>query len=415
MRRLIAALLALAFIGGCAPVQKTIPGVLRMGESEEPDSLNLMYGNNASTDEISSLLYSSILRFDDNGNLFPDLALAVPTKENRGISADGKTITVHLRKNARWSDGQPLTSADWIYTYRAVNNPKNNIKSNYGWGDIASAEAPDAYTIVVHLKKPSVAAFDVLTMGGTAYPPLPSHALANAPDLNKAAINSAPISSGPFVLKAWNHGSALVFEPNPYYWRGPAHLKQLIWKILPDNNTQFSQLQTHEIDLYRNVDANSVSRLSSLKDIVVTHRLLANWRHLGINMSRPILSDIRVRQAIASGIDWKYINDTIYHGIHQLAVSDVFPQLWAAPKLPPYVYDRAHAQALLAEAGWMPGPNGIRMKNGQPLHLTISANNAAKSNEQSEVVMQSQMRALGIDLQIRNYPASLFFARNGPL
>lgn len=415
MRRIVAALIALAWVTGCASAPKTIPGVLRVGESEEPDSLNLMYGNSSETDEISSLLYSFLIRYDDNGNYIPDLALAVPTKANHLVSPDGKTITVHLRKNAKWSDGAPLTAADWLYTYHAVNNPKNNIKSKYGWEDIASADAPDPYTIVVHLKKPSVAAYDVLTMGGTSYPPLPSHALANVADLNKAAINNAPISSGPFVLKAWNHGSSLIFEPNPFYYRGPAHLKQLIWKILPDTNTQFSQLQTHEIDLYRNVDANSVSRLSSVSGIVVTHRLIGNWRHLGINVSRPILSDLRVRQAIAAGIDWKRINDTIYHGIHQLAVSDIYPQLWAAPKLPPYTYDPAHAKALLAQAGWEPGPNGILQKGGQPLRIMISANNAAKSNEQSEVMMQSQLRGLGIDLEIRNYPASLFFSRSGPL
>jgi peptide/nickel transport system substrate-binding protein len=415
MRRVIAALSLLVLAVACTSGAKTIPGVLRMGEQEEPDSLNLMFGNNSASDEVSSLMYSFLIRYDDNGNLIPDLATAVPTRTNGGVTADGKTITVHLRKNARWSDGEPVTSADWMFTYHAVNNPRNNVKSKYGWDQIASANAPDPYTIVVHFKQPSVAAYDILTMGGTAYPPLPAHLLAKLPDINTASINSAPIASGPFVLKSWNHGSSLVFEPNPYYWRGAAKLKQIIWKILPDTNTQYAQLQTHEIDLYRNVDSNSVYRLKTVRGISVQHRLIANWRHLGINVSRPILSDVRVRQAIAAGVDWKRINDTVYHGINQLAVSDVFPQVWAAPKLLPYTYDPALAKSLLSQAGWHPGADGMMRRGGQPLRLTISANSAAKTNEQSELLIQSMLRALGIDLTIRNYPATLMFARNGPL
>lgn len=423
MHRLIAILCILAFaactktaeVGGGGRHSWTIPGVVRLGEPQEPDSLNLMFGNNASTDEVSALLFSFLLRFDDNGNYFPDLATAVPTKRNGGISADGRTITIHLRKNARWSDGVPVTAQDWMFTYHAVLNPRNNVKSRYGWDHIASAQAPDPYTLVIHLKQPSVAALDILTMGGTAYPPLPAHILAKLPDINRAPFNNAPISSGPFVLKEWTHESQLVFVPNPYYWRGAPHLQKLIWKVVPDTNTLLNQLRTHEIDVYRGVESNQVAQLSSIAGISIQHRIVANWRHLGINMSRPNLSDVRVRQAIADGVDWKRINDTVYHGINQLALSDVFPQLWAAPALPPYTFDPKHAAELLAQAGWTPGPDGILRKNGVPLHLTISASLSAKTNQASEVVIQSMLRKIGIDVEIKNYPSSLMFAQNGPL
>ncbi len=415
MRRLLAAVLLACAIAGCAKAPATVPGVIRLGEQQEPDSLNLMFGNNSATDEVSALLYSFLLRVDDEGNLIPDLATAVPTRSNGGISRDGKTITLHLRHNARWSDGVPVTAADWLFTLSAVRNSRNNVKSNYGWDGIASANAPDPYTLVIHLKAPSVAAFDVLTMGGTAYPPLPAHLLAKLPDINRAAFNAHPISSGPYVLKAWNHGASLVFVPNPYYWRGAPHNKEILWKIVPDTNTLFNQLKTHEIDLYPGIDSNSVPRLGELHGIAIQHRLVANWRHLGINMSRPLLSDVRVREALAEGIDWKRINDTVYHGINGLALSDVFPESWAAPKLPPYRYDPAHARALLAQAGWKLGSDGFLHRGAQTMRLTISASISAKSNEQSEVVMQSMLRSLGVDLTIRNYPSSLMFAQNGPL
>ncbi|MDE2482226.1 MAG: peptide ABC transporter substrate-binding protein [bacterium] len=423
MRRIISLVLLVA-LAACARTggtianghnSWTIPGTLRMGEQEEPDSLNLMFGNNAATDEVDGLIYASLMRYDDEGNYIPDLATVVPSKANGGISKDGKTIVVHLRHDARWSDGVPVTAADWMFTYHAVLNPRNNIKSDYGWTEIASANAPNPYTIVIHLKHPSVGAFDVLTMGGTAYPPLPAHLLAKLPDINHASINAQPISSGPFVLQRWNHGSSLVFVPNPYYWRGPAHLKQLIWKVIPDTNTLFAELQTHDIDVYRNVETNQVSRLGSIQGITVMHRLIGNWRHLGINMSRPLLRDVRVREAIAEGIDWKRLNDTVYQGINQLAVSDVFPESWAAPELPPYRYDPAHAKALLAQAGWRMGSDGVLHKGPIALRITISATNAAKSNATTEVVIQSALKALGIDVAVRNYPPSLMFSREGPL
>lgn len=421
-KRWIAALAALALAactktggstGGHNPW--TTPGVLRIGDQEEPDSLNLMFGHNAASDYASALIYSFLLRYDDNGNYIPDLATEVPTLQNGGISRDQRTIVFHLRKNARWSDGAPVTAQDWLYTYKAVRNPRNNTKTRYGWDDIASANAPDPYTLVIHLKKPSVAAFGDLTMGGSAYPPLPSHLLAHVQDLNDAAINSRPVSSGPYVLKQWSRGSSLVFEPNPYYFRGAPKLKQLIWKIIPDTNTLFSELQTHEIDIYPSVDSNAVARLSRISGIAVLHRTVANWRHLDINTSVPQLADRRVRQAIAYGIDWKRINDTVYHGYNELAVSDVYPQSWAAPKLPPYVYDPRRAAALLKSAGWNLGADGVLHKGPLAMRLTLSATTSAKSNEQSEVVMQSLLKKLGIDVTIRNYPPSLMFAQNGPL
>jgi peptide/nickel transport system substrate-binding protein len=419
-----AALATLVLATGCvrqAPTASssgnswTIPGVLRLGEDEEPDGLNLMFAHNAAADTISGLLFSFILRYDPDGNYVPDLATVVPTTHNGGISADNMTLTVHLRKGVVWADGVPLTAADWLFTYNAVMNSQNNVKTRYGWDTIASASAPDPYTIVIKLKKPTVQVLGILAMGGAGYPPMPAHLLAKLPNINTAEFNNKPLSSGPYLLKAWNHGSSLEFVPNPRYFRGAPKLKQVIWKVIPDVNTLFSQLQTHDVDVYPGVNANSVARLSSIPGITVDKRLIASWRHLGINMSRPLLADVRVRQAISEAVDWKRINDTIYHGINQLAVSDVFPHSWAAPTLPPYRYDPQHAHELLAAAGWTMGSDGVLHKGPLAMHLTISATTGHIENDQSEVLIQSNLRPFGIDVQIRNHPATLLFAQNGPL
>jgi peptide/nickel transport system substrate-binding protein len=393
----------------------TIPGVLRIGNTEEPNSLNLMFGHNLATDEITCLLFSFILRNDANGNLFPDLATEVPTLQNGGISKDGKTITVHLRHGVRWSDGYPLTAADWIFTYHAVLNPANNTKTNYGWDKIASASAPDPYTIVIHLKQPSVEGIEILTMGGDAYPPLPAHLLAKLPNINNAQFNSAPVSSGPFILKQWNHGNSLTFVANPLYFRGKPKLKEIVWKVIPNTQTLLTQLASHEIDVYANVNEDQIAQLSGISGIRIEHRLVAWWQHLGLNTEKPQLSDVRVRTAIAEGVDWKRILDTVYHGYGVPALSDVFPQSWAAPKLPPYTYDPVAAKRLLAQAGWKIGADGVLHKGALAMDLTLIAGADDEENEGAEVLVQSMLKPLGFNVTIHNYPRNYLFAQDGPI
>jgi peptide/nickel transport system substrate-binding protein len=391
----------------------TIHGVLRIGMPDEPDSLNPLFSHSDSSDQVDGMIFSYILRYDDNGNYIPDLATVVPTIQNGGISKDGKTITIHLRKDAKWADGVPLTAADWMFTYSAVFNKNNNTKSLYGWDDIASAKAPDPYTIVVRLKAPMAAFIGTLAPGN--YPPLPKHILGNLPQINTATFNEKPLSSGPFMLTAWNHGSSLEFVPNPYYFRGRAKLNKVIWKVIPDVNTIFNQLRTHDIDVYPTVDENSISQLGSIPGITVTKKLIADWRRLLFNTNRPLLKDVRVRLAIAEAVNWKNINDTVYHGCNQMAVSDIYPDLWAAPNIPPYNYDVADAKTLLAAAGWTAGTDGVLQKNGQPLNLEISTGTSKQENVQAEVIIQQELKQIGITVEVRNYPNAELFSRVGPL
>src|SRR5271154_2588772 len=114
----------------------TIPGVLRIGESEEPDALNPLFSNNSAADRIETLLFAYVFRYDAHGNLIPEIATVVPTYANGGIARDNRTITLHLRHGVRWSDGAPLDGRDLRFTWRAVMNERNNTKVRLGWDDI---------------------------------------------------------------------------------------------------------------------------------------------------------------------------------------------------------------------------------------------------------------------------------------
>jgi len=393
----------------------TIPHVLRLGEPDEPDNLNPLFANNAAADLAFGLIYSYPLRYDRDGNFIPDLLTVVPTLANGGIAKDNMTMTLHFRKDAKWADGVPLTADDWMFTYAAVNNPHNNVKTNYGWDQIARVDEPDKYTVVIHLKRPTVTAYGILAAGGSGYPPLPKHLLGSLPDINTASFNSKPLASGPYVLTAWNHGSSLEFAPNPYYFRGKPKLSKIEWRVVPDVSTLFNQLQTHEIDVYAAINESSIAQLKNVTGVTVDRRLVASWRRLQFNVSRPSLQDVRVRKAIAEAVDWKDINDTVYHGLNALATSDVFPKSWAAPTIPRYAFDVEDAKRLLASAGWTPGPNGILQKDGAPLHLQVSTGTNKQENIKAEEVIQQMLKAVGIDVEIKNYPVNILFARDGPL
>lgn len=426
MRKLGALILACALgLGACTKVSDTAStsgrhrwteaGHLRYGSAYEPDTLNPLFANTQASADTTYILFEPVFRYDPDGALIPAAVTVVPTLQNGGISPDGKTITLHFRKGMRWSDGAPYDARDLKFTWKAVMNPRNNTRLTNGWDEIAAIDLPDNLTARVHLKRVDAGILGIFAVGGAGYPPLPAHLLEKLPDINKAAFNSKPISSGPFVLDAWNHGSSLVFSPNPYYWRGKPGLQKLTYLFIPSAETLLSQTRTHEIDVYDGIDENQIAELPQIPGIVVTKRLIAYWRRLAFNTARPQLSDVRVRRAIAEAVDWDRMNQTIFHGYNTRAVSDIAPTSWAAPHVANYPYDPAAAKKLLDAAGWIPGPDGIRRKNGVTLRFSVSTTNAKQSNTQAEVQMQQQLAQVGIALDIKNYPGSLLFAHDGPV
>ncbi|MBD5606069.1 MAG: hypothetical protein IAI48_13425, partial [Candidatus Eremiobacteraeota bacterium] len=366
---IVRALAAIALISACTRTGDVAPGGgrhpwtaaghLRIGSPDEPDNINPLFAHTDATDQIDALVFAPLFRYDPHGNFVPELATVIPTYANGGISRDSKTIVLHMRRGVRWSDGAPLTARDLRFTWRAVRNPRNNTKSDYGWTDITAIDVPDDATAIVHLRVPNA---NVLGLfgggGGDAYPPLPEHLLGKLPDLNSAPFNAAPISSGPFVLRAWNHGSSLEFVENGAYWRGPPKLAAISWKIVPNPDTLFEQLRTHEIDVLPTVGDTFAARLGGIEGLRVVKTLSANWRRLAINCARPGLRDVVVRRAIAEAVDWDRMNRTVYHGLNLRAHSDLPPDSWAAPDIPLYPYDPAGAARALDAAGWRVGPGG---------------------------------------------------------
>ncbi len=410
---------AVALVGACTRVATapgtghhgwTQPGTLRVGAYEEPDSLNPAITTMAFAGDIFQLLFDGLIRYDDRGRAVPDLAVAVPTRSNGGISPDGLTITYHLAPNARWSDGVPLTSADVAFTYRALMNPANNVITRHGYDRILRIQTPDARTVLVRLKErfaPAVYLFRDLSAGAI----LPAHVLARYPDINRVPFNTAPVGSGPYVLAAWEHGNEMRFDANPRYFRGRPKIPHVVFRFIPDQNTLLAQLRAHEIDLAYDLPSYRVGEVRAMDGIRISTTSTSHWEHMALNVRHPPLDDRRVRLALCYALDQKAIFAKIYHGYGTPGPTDQNPDFgWYDARLHYYPYDVGRAERMLDAAGWRPASDGMRYKNGQRLETSISTVAGVKEREALEILLQSEWRRIGLQLTIKNYPAQTLFA-----
>ena len=276
----------------------TQPHILRYATSEDISSLNPLLSQQATLGMMSSLTMAFLIKWDRNNHPFPELATEVPTIKNGGVSKDGLTITYHLRKGVKWSDGAPFTADDVIWTEHAVMNPANNVTSRSGWDRILKMDEPDKYTVVFHLSKPYAPFIVTFFSSGGANPcVLPKHLLAQYPDINHVAYNSRPVGIGPFKYKNWSRAQRVVMVANPLYWRGMPKLKEIDFEIIPDRNTVLTALQAHTLDLWYPVPGSYFigQHLNQLSGFTYIRQPAYYFGHLDFNVQRPAMKDPAVR------------------------------------------------------------------------------------------------------------------------
>jgi peptide/nickel transport system substrate-binding protein len=398
--------------GGANPW--TRHGVLRIGSYEELDNLNPILTTELFVSDVCQLLYSGLIDYDDHGEPVPDVALAVPSQTNGGISKDGKIITYHLRHGVVFSDGVPLTSADVKFTWQQIVNPNNNAASRYPYDDVDSIDTPDPYSVVVHLKVPLSPFVGFFMRNGSLGSILPKHLLGSYADLNHVPFNLSPVGSGPYTIARYEPGVLLLLRANPRYWRGRPKLETIEYHIVPNQNTLLTEMEGHEIDFYFDAPEVQYAQLKATQGVRVTARPNQTFEHISFNCGRPPLDDVRVRRAIAYAIDWQKLADTVYLGLGQPGMADIAPSSWAYdPSVHQYAFDPEKARALFAEAGWKPNADGMLAKDGVPLSLTITTVAGVTSRAKAEERIQQDLRHIGIDLEVHNAQANLLFATYG--
>ena len=362
-----------------------------------------MLAQSIQDNEILRLIYDPLIACDRAGNPVPALAAVVPARSNGGISRDGLTITYHLRKDVRWHDGTPFTSADVAASFRAVMDPRSVVASRHGYDAVARIATPDAYTVRFRLKRP-FAPFvgTVFAESDAPYYVAPAHLLRGGP-LARSSLNGAPVGTGPYRLVRWARGEVIELAANETYWNGKPSIPRIAIRFIADENTQLVGLRGGDVDGVIGVSANAAVQARAIPHVrIVTSPLNAYWGVMMNNAPGRPTADVRVRRALAAAIDATSFRDNVTHGYYGVPIADLPPVLWAADRaLRPVRHDLADARRLLASAGYGPA---------RPLALDLAMLQSSQTHRVEAVALQGQLTALGIEVRIHPYLGNVFDA-----
>ena len=364
--------------------------------SYEPDTMNV-YSTHLLADVQTCVIEGLIIPNRDM-EYVAVLSKEVPTVENGGIVLlnNGRMdIIYHLQENVKWHDGKPFTSADVKATWEALKNPHWEAEGKDGVEDIEDIECPDDLTVICHYKYPVADYASTLFTFGI----MPKH-LIEGVDLNEQTGYNRDgfIGTGPYKFKEWKDGEYIELVRNTDYWREGAYMDGMIFKFIPDYNTQIVQLRTGEIDFAMGIPLDSFSEVSSIRGYKVESVLLNAWGHLDFNHRNPILGTERVvREAINLCVDKETMCSELLGGLGEPIESYWmnFDYYYNA-NLPKHEYNPQKAAQLLDEAGWRLGPDGVRVKNGQRLEFRmIGRTNNIEENKITNVI-EDELKRIGI-------------------
>lgn len=376
-----------------------VPHELRIGLVNDPSSLNPLFVTSQNAVDIGQLYTETLAGLSPQNELIPLLAQRIPTRANGDISSDGLTLTYHLRRDNRFADGVPLTSADVAFTYRVILDPRNPVTSSAPYRLIASLTTPDRYTVRIRLRRPWAAATsELFAVSDYAFGILPAHIFHGSTDLSRSPWNERPFGSGPFMVESWQHGDRIVLRPNPYARRKP-HLSRLVFKIVPDQSTLFIQLRTHAVDIADLIEKQAI-RARSMSGIRLTETPQNHTDFIEFQTQRPPTDNPLIRRALIEAIDGDAIAKNVYFGLHPQATTEIPSTLWAHDaSIRQISYDPQRARNDLAKAGW---------KAGTSLDFAFLGTNELA--RELATLVQANLAAVGVKLTLHGYPSTLFFA-----
>ncbi len=413
--RIIAVAVAVALAAGCAKKQDAAEtsapssGVVpAYGDAIVEGSIGDVSGfltavtSDSASHTAAGYVFNGLVRYDRNLKLEGELA------ESWEVSPDGRKITFHLRKGVTWHDGKPFTSEDVMFTYRRMIDPNTPTAYAEDFKQVTHASNPDPYTFVVEYEKPFAPA-----LASWGMHVLPKHLLETYLDISRSPLNKKPVGTGPFRFVEWKTGEKTVFEANPDYFEGRPYLSRVITRVIPDPATMFLELKSGGIDMMglTPLQYTRQTKTEEFRKSFNKYRYLSfGYTYLGFRLSHPLFSDRRVRQAFAYAINKKEIIDGVLFGLGQEATGPYKPGTWAHnPGVKKYPHDPEQAKALLAEAGWKDaGGEGVLEKGGRKFAFTVLTNAGNESRAKTAAIIQQNLAAVGIRMEIRTLEWSAF-------
>ena len=340
--------------------------------TSNPESMNPLYASTWYTECVFDLILLPLWNIDDQGQYQMELAQELPTLQNGGVSADGLTITLKFRDDANWSDGTPVTADDAVFTYDMTMSDGNGVFSRYPFDTyVESMTAVDPKTLEIKLSSP-YADWSTSFFTGISRV-LPKHVLQPVFDqegtLDNAQWNrTANIVNGPFTLTEFVSDDHLTLAANEGYWRGRPKLDTLFIRIFADDAAQLAALQSGQSDIGSYIVGDQIPTLEATgmfeTPTSANGYIVTIFMNMDPKTAQPAMTDPNVRRALALAIDRQLIIDQIYNGIYTIPATYWDDTVYDNPDLEPYPFDPEGAKALLDEAGWTVGTDGVREKNG---------------------------------------------------
>ena len=367
-------------------------GTMVVAIGEDPGHFNPAITTSFSPHSVADSIFNGLVGLDADANPVPDLATSWE------VSEDATTYTFHLAEDVFWHDGEPFTSEDVRFTFE-------NILLNYhsrtkaGLEEtLASIETPDENTVVFNFNDPYAPLLQRLNV--TEAPILPKHIYEDVQDPTQAEANMMPIGTGPFKFESHIPGSEVRLVRNDNYFKeGLPHLDELVFRVIPEQSTQIQALEAGEVDYVWRVPGPDVARLQESPETEVLSVSAGPGGGICImtltfNLERELFEDVRVRRAIAHAIDREQLLNQVIFGQGRVADAPISSGIaWAhLEEGPSYPYDPAQAEALLDEAGFPEGDDGVR--------FTIDFVHFPTFSKYGEV-MRQQLAEVGIDLALR--------------
>ncbi|MBI4786954.1 MAG: peptide ABC transporter substrate-binding protein [Chloroflexi bacterium] len=397
-------------------------GTVTLALSQEPDTLNPYLASQRAAGEVHTFVVQGLLGVNEKGEFYPVLATDVPTQENSGVSADGLTITYHLRQGIQWSDGQPFTCDDVRFTWQAVVHPKSGAVGTSGYREIESVTCPDAHTAVIK--------FQTFYAGYLVpfWAILPRHATGDPSVMARWDYNRRPVGTGPFQISEWVSGDHITLVPNPNY-RGQPQLDSVVIQFVPSREVALQLLQTAQVTIVGDLVEANLPQLANAPGIAIdkapsprSERLLLNLADPNIDtpaeplkQPHPILADPRVREALELAINKQEIVDHLLFGQATVGTNELNSGAFKCDA-PFGEFNPDRARQLLDQAGWRLGADGVRVAEGAPfasdgtrLRLKLQGPSGDALREQVEQVLLDRWKEVGVEAYIENAPTAALF------
>lgn len=381
--------------------QKARGGVYLTAAIGEASNLIPWTSSDSASHAVSGHIYNGLLKYDKDLNLTGDLA------ESWNVSDDGLTMTFHLKKGVKWSDGSELTAHDVMATFKTITDPETLSPYSGDYKMVQSAKVVDDYTFEASYSKPFAPALSSWTLKI-----LPQKRL-EAEDINDSSLKFNPLGTGPYTLTNWKRGEFVHLTARANYFEHEPYISQLLTRQIPDMDTQFLELKAGNLDSMglKPLQFTRLTDTARFKKTFNKYKYLSNgYTYMGFNLNNNLFADKQVRQALSYAVNRQEIVDGVLYGQGLPLACPFKPGTWAYNNtIAPYPYDVQKSKQLLKNAGWVDSDgNGILDKDGQEFEFTVVTNQGNDLRKMTAELMQQAFKEVGVKMNINVQEWSTF-------